>query len=110
MSPFTSCLKSAKKDFYQKKICAAFDTRKLLNFLLPLSTTLPSTALTPDMFASLFTENVATINNQFSDPDQHSQSKPVSGVSFCYFAERGWGLQTSPELKTYNLLNPIPLN
>ncbi|XP_042344564.1 otolin-1-like [Plectropomus leopardus] len=80
---------SAKKAFYQNKICAATDSRKLFmvfNSLLSPPAAQPSPTLTPDMFASFFTEKVAAISNQFSEPDRPSQLKPTTAASLCSFA------------------------
>lgn len=89
LSCFTSALKSAKKAFYQTKICAATDARKLFsafNSLLSPANPQPSSMLTPDMFASYFTDKVTTISSQFSEPVLLSSLPPASEASLSSFS------------------------
>uniref|UniRef100_A0A3Q1J0I9 C-type lectin domain-containing protein n=1 Tax=Anabas testudineus TaxID=64144 RepID=A0A3Q1J0I9_ANATE len=68
----TPSVTRAKTEYYQDKLSNTTDTRKLFSTfksLLYPPPPSPPTCLTPDDFASFFTNNVAAITSQFAPPD-----------------------------------------
>ncbi|KAL7883301.1 hypothetical protein SRHO_G00009590 [Serrasalmus rhombeus] len=70
LASFSTCLTTAKAEFYHSKINSLTDSRKLFatfNTLLNPPPPPPATGLTAEALASFFTGKVAAISSQFTD-------------------------------------------
>ncbi|KAL7846737.1 hypothetical protein SRHO_G00217170 [Serrasalmus rhombeus] len=68
LASFSTCLTTAKAEFYHSKINSLTDSRKLFaTFNTLLNPPPPATCLTADALASFFTGKVAAISSQFTD-------------------------------------------
>ncbi|KAL7851889.1 hypothetical protein SRHO_G00176740 [Serrasalmus rhombeus] len=70
LASFSTCLTTAKAEFYHSKINSLTDSRKLFatfNTLLNPPPPPPATCLTAEALASFFTGKVAAISSQFTD-------------------------------------------
>lgn len=71
LASFATAVTTAKKAYYNEKISNTTDSRKLFSTFKSLLNPPPPPAaadLNPDNFATFFTEKVANISKQFSDP------------------------------------------
>ncbi|XP_051575377.1 uncharacterized protein LOC127453187 [Myxocyprinus asiaticus] len=89
LATFSDNFKSAKNSYYQNKINSTTDTRSLFrtfNTLLCPPPPPPDTSLTPDVFASFFTNKVTSISNTFSAPYSVKHLSPVCNSSVFMFS------------------------